>query len=146
VFRVRDYSSVLESKPLLEHLLRCPVALDLSVHVEVIAGTKAHRLAARAVHRVRSDEITSSSAGFRRSARSSRSFERLVQRESLVAEGRALMRLGVFVVVGGTTLEELERRSAAVWRRAHDGGLRLERGRGRQCEWYRAQLPGGPGW
>jgi hypothetical protein len=33
-----------------------------------------------------------------------------------------------------------------VWRRAHDGGLRLERGRARQYEWYRAQLPGGLGW
>jgi hypothetical protein len=63
-----------------------------------------------------------------------------------VASGRALVRLGVFVVVGGSSLEELERHSAAVWRRAHDGGLRLERGRARQYEWYRAQLPGGPGW
>lgn len=146
VFRVRDFSSVPESKSLLEQLLRSPVALDLSVHVDVVAGVRAHRLAARAVHRVRSDDATSSAAGFRRSARSSRSFERLAQREVLVASGRALMRIGVFVVVGGTSLEELDRRSAAVWRRAHDGGLRLERGRARQYEWYRAQLPGGPGW
>jgi hypothetical protein len=146
VFRVRDFSSVPESKSLLEQLLRSPVALDLSVHVDVVAGVKAHRLAARAVHRVRSDDVTSSAAGFRRSARSSRSFERLAQREVFVASGRALMRIGVFVVVGGASLEELERRSAAVWRRAHDGGLRLERGRARQYEWYRAQLPGGPGW
>jgi hypothetical protein len=116
------------------------------VHVDVVAGVRAHRLAARAVHRVRSDDATSSAAGFRRSARSSRSFERLAQREVLVASGRALMSIGVFVVVGGTSLEELDRRSAAVWRRAHDGGLRLERGRARQYEWYRAQLPGGPGW
>jgi hypothetical protein len=146
VFRVRDFSSVPESRSLLEQLLRSPVALDLSVHVDVVAGVKAHRLAARAVHRVRSDDATSSAAGFRRSARSSRSYDRLAQREVLVASGRALMRLGVFVVVGGTSIEELERRSAVVWRRAHDGGLRLERGRARQYEWYRAQLPGGPGW
>lgn len=146
VYRVRDFSSVPESKSLLEQILRSPVSLDLSVHVDVVAGSKAHRLAARAVHRVRSDDAASSAAGFRRSARSSRSFERLAQREVLVASGRALMRLGVFVVVGGSSFEELERRSAAVWRRAHDGGLRLERGRARQYEWYRAQLPGGPGW
>ena len=146
VFRVRDFSSVPESKPLLEQLLRSPVALDVSVHVNVIAGAKAHRLAARAVHRVRSDDVTSSAAGFRRSARFVRSFERLAQREVLVASGRALVRIGVFVVVGAVSLEELEHRSAAIWRRAHDGGLRLERGRARQYEWYRSQLPGGPGW
>jgi hypothetical protein len=146
VFRVRDFSSVPESKSLLEQLLRTPVPLDLAVHVDVVAGAKAHRLAARAVHRVRSDDATSSAAGFSRSARSSRSFERLEQREVLVASGRALMRIGVFVVVGATSIEELERHSAVVWRRAHDGGLRLERGRARQYEWYRAQLPGGPGW
>lgn len=146
VFRVRDFSSVPESKSRLEQLLRSPLALDVCVHVEVIAGAKAHRLAARAVHRVRSDDATSGAAGFRRSARSSRSFERLAHREVLVARGRALLRLGVFVVVAGSSFEDLERRSSAIWRRAHDGGLRLERGRARQFEWYRAQLPGGPGW
>jgi hypothetical protein len=146
IFRVRDFSSVPDSRSLLEHLLRVPVDLDLSVHVDVVSGAKSHRLAARAVHRVRSDEATSSAAGFRRSARSSRSFERLAQREVLVANGRALMRLGVFVVVRGATLEELQLRSTAVWRRAHDGGLRLERGRGRQGGWFRAQLPGGAEW
>jgi hypothetical protein len=146
VFRVRDFSSVPESRSLLEQILRTPVDLDVSVHVDVVAGAKAHRLAARAVHRVRSDEVTSSAAGFRRSARSSRSFERLAEREVLVASGRSLLRLGVFVVVSAESFEDLQRCATIVWRRAHDGGLRLERGRGSQYEWFRAQLPGGPGW
>jgi hypothetical protein len=146
VYRVRDFSSVPESRSLLEQILRAPVDLDLSVHADVVAGAKAHRLVARAVHRVRSDEVTSSAAGFRRSARSSRSFERLAEREVLVASGRSLLRLGVFVVVSAGSLEELQRCATIVWRRAHDSGLRLERGRGNQYEWFRAQLPGGPGW
>jgi hypothetical protein len=146
VYRVRDFSSVPESGSLLEQILRAPVDLDVSVHVDVVAGTKAHRLVARAVHRVRSDEVTSSAAGFRRSARSSRSFERLVEREVLVAAGRSLVRLAVFVVVSAESLEDLQQCSTIIWRRAHDGGLRLERGRGNQYEWFRAQLPGGPGW
>jgi hypothetical protein len=146
VFRVRDFSSVPESRSLLEQILRAPVDLDVSVHVDVVAGVRAHRLAARAVHRVRSDEVTSSAAGFRRSARSSRSFERLAEREVLVASGRSLVRLGVFVVVSAASFEELQHCATIVWRRAHDGGLRLERGRGKQYEWFRAQLPGGPGW
>ncbi|MGH3731876.1 MAG: hypothetical protein ACRDVC_00610 [Acidimicrobiales bacterium] len=146
VFRVRDFSSVPESRSVLEQLLRSPVGLDVSVHVDVVAGAKAQRLAARAVHRVRSDDVTSSAAGFRRTARTSRGFERLAQREVLVASGRALVRLAVYVVVSGASLEVLSQRSDLVWRRAHDGGLRLDRGRGRQYEWFRAQLPGGPGW
>jgi hypothetical protein len=145
-YRVRDFSSVPKTRPLLEQTLRSSVPFDLAVHVDVVAGAKAQRLAARAVHRVRSDDATSTSAGFRRTARSTRNFERLAQREVLVASGRSLVRLGVFVVVRGTSLDDVQRRSSIVWRHAHDAGLRLERGRGRQLGWYLAQLPGGSGW
>jgi len=146
VYRVRDFSSVPETRGLLEQLLRSSVPCDLAVHVDVVAGAKAHRLAARAVHRVGSDEATSRAAGFRRTARSSRNFERLSQREALVAAGRSLLRLAVFVVVRGESLDEVQRRSVQVWRHAHDAGLRLERGWGLQSRWFHAQLPGGPGW
>ncbi len=146
VYRVRDFSSVPRTRALLEQTLRSPVPFDLAVHFDVVAGSKAQRLAARAVHRVRSDDVTSTAAGFRRTARSSRNYDRLAQRESLVASGRSLLRLAVFLVVRGDSLDEVQRRAALVWRTAHDAGLRLERGRGRQLSWYVAQLPGGPGW
>ena len=146
IYRVRDFSAVPPSRGLLEHLLRSSTTLDLALHVDVVAGAKAHRLAARAVHRVGSDAATSRAAGFRRTARSSRNFERLFQREELVASGRSLLRLAVFVIVRGESLDEVHQRSAIVWRHAHDAGLRLERGWGLQLRWYFAQLPGGPGW
>jgi hypothetical protein len=146
VFRVKDFSAVPESKSLLEHFLRTSGHVDVSVHVDVVAGAKAQRMAARAVHQMRSDDATTSAAGFRRAARTSRRFERLAQREVLVANGRALVRLGVFIVVSAPSLEQLHRDCGALWRRAHDGGLRLERGWGHQLDWFRAQLPGGPGW
>jgi hypothetical protein len=57
-----------------------------------------------------------------------------------------LLRLAVFVIVRGESLDEVQQRSALVWRHAHDAGLRLERGWGLQARWYYAQLPGGPGW
>jgi hypothetical protein len=146
IYRVRDFSSVPPTRGLLEQILRSTATLDLALHVDVVAGAKAHRLAARAVHRVGSDDAASRAAGFRRTARSSRSFERLSQREALVASGRSLLRVGVFVIVLGESLEEVQQRSALVWRHAHDAGLRLERGRGLQSQWYVAQLPGGPSW
>ncbi len=146
VYRVRDFSSVPRTRALLEQTLRSPVPFDLAVHFEVMAGSKAQRLAARAVHRVRSDDATSTAAGFRRTARSSRNYERLARRETLVASGRSLLRLAVFLVVRGDSLDEVQQRAALVWRSAHDAGLRLERGRGRQLSWYVAQLPGGPSW
>jgi len=146
VFRVRDFSSVPPTRGLLEGLLRAPVPFDLALHVDIVAGEKAQRVASRAVHRVGSDDTTTRSAGFRRTAHSTRNFERLAQRELLVANGRSLLRLATFVVVRGSTYADLQRRSAAVWRLSHDAGLRLERGWGRQGSWYRSQLPGGPGW
>jgi hypothetical protein len=146
IYRVRDFSSVPPTRGLLEQILRSTMPLDLALHVDVVAGAKAHRLAARAVHRVGSDDAASRAAGFRRTARSTRSLERLSQREALVASGRSLLRVGVFVIVRGASLEEVQQRSALVWRHAHDAGLRLERGRGLQSQWYVAQLPGGPSW
>lgn len=146
VYRVRDFSSVPRTRSLLEQTLRSSAPFDLAVHFDVVEGAKAQRLAARAVHRVRSDDVTSSAAGFRRTARTSRSYERLAQREVIVAGGRSLLRLAVFLVVRGDSLDEVQRRAALVWRTAHDAGLRLERGRARQLSWYLAQLPGGSGW
>jgi hypothetical protein len=145
VFRVSDFSAVSRSA-LLEGLLRIRESANVAVHVDVVGAERSHRLAARAVHRVGSDAETTRAFGFRRSARAVRALERLAQREDLVAAGRALVRVAVFVVVRAPTLDELRRRSDAVWREVHDGGLRLERGRGRQASWFRAQLPGGPGW
>jgi len=146
LYRVRDFSSVPASRGLLEQMLRSLTPCGLSLHVDVVSGAKAHRLASRAVHRVGSDDATARSAGFRRTARSLRGIERLAQRETLVAGGRSLLRVAVFLLVSGSSLEELHLRSSSLWRHAHDVGLRLERGWGLQAQWYRAQLPGGPGW
>ena len=66
--------------------------------------------------------------------------------ERNVAGGRALLRVAVYVLVRADSLDELDRRGTQVWRHAHDAGLRLDRGRGLQADWYRSQLPGGPGW
>lgn len=145
VYRVRDFSAV-TSDALLEGVTRGVEAVDVAVHFDVVEAARAHRLAARAVHRVTSDDVTSRAFGFRRSARAARSLERLARRESLVAEGRALVRVAVFIEVRAPSLAALRRRGASVWRQCHDAGLRLERGGGRQAAWYRAHLPGAPGW
>lgn len=146
LYRVRDFSSVPDGRGLLEQLLRVPTPHNVTLHVEVVSGPRAQRVAARAVHRVGSDDEAARAAGFRRTARTSRNFARLSQREALVASGRSLLRVAVFVSVRGQSLEELHRDGAGLWRGAHDGGLRLERGRGRQTGWFVAQLPGGPDW
>lgn len=145
VFRVRDFSAV-ASEALLEGALRTTERFDVAVHLDVVDAARSHRMAARAVHRVASDDAATRAFGYRRSARAARSLERLARREVLVAEGRALVRVAVFVVVRAPSLTLLRPASARVWRQVHDAGLRLERGWGRQASWWRAQLPGGPGW
>ena len=146
VLRVRDFSAVPEGHALLERLQFASHWLDVVVHVDVEGAVRANRLAARAVHRVGSDDATSQSAGFRRTAQSTRTFERLRQRESLVVEGAALLRIAVFVVIRAASLQQLRRDVKAVTRCALESGLRCEAGFGRQAAWYCAQLPGAPGW
>jgi hypothetical protein len=146
VLRIRDFSAVPDGHALLERLQFASSSLDLALHVEVVGGVRAHRLAARAVHRMGSDVVTSQAAGFRRTAQSARSLERLRQRESLVVEGNALMKIAVFVVIRVATWSQLRRAVRDVTRCAVESGLRCEAGLGRQSPWYCAQLPGAPGW
>jgi hypothetical protein len=146
VLRVRDFSAVPDGHALLERLQFASPTLDVVVHVDVVGGVRAQRLAARAVHRVGSDDVTSRAAGFRRTAQSTRTLERLRQRESLVVEGTSLMRIAVYVVIRASSLQQLHRDVRAVIRSAFESGLRCESGFGRQSAWYCAQLPGAPGW
>jgi hypothetical protein len=146
VLRIRDFSAVPHGHALLERLQSASPTLDVVVHVDVMGGVRAHRLAARAVHRMGSDDATSQAAGFRRTAQATRSLERLRQRESLVVEGAALMRIAVFVVIRARSLQQLRRDVKVVTRSATESGLRYESGLGRQAAWYCAQLPGAPGW
>jgi uncharacterized metal-binding protein len=52
----------------------------------------------------------------------------------------------VYVCVRASSQRQLSNAVSEVFRRAHEAGLRCERGLGRQAIWYCHQLPGGPGW
>ncbi|MGC1419836.1 MAG: hypothetical protein WA786_06945 [Acidimicrobiales bacterium] len=145
VIRIRDFSAAPPGRPLLERLQQSGEHVIISVHVEVVGGSRARRIAERAVHRTGSDGAASSSIGFRRTARAERGLVRLAQREALVASGRALLKVGVYVVVHAPSRAELRTNVEGVLRRAHDAGLRCERGGGRQSTWFCFQLPGGTG-
>ena len=146
VMRIRDFGGADARRGLLEHVQFASRDMDVAVHVHVVGSRRGSRLSARAVHRQGSDDASSQAAGFRRSARSARISERTRQREGLVAEGRALLRVGVFLVVHAAHVEELSTRVDLVRRRCAQTGLRCERGRGRQAPWFSLQLPGGPRW
>ena len=146
ILRVHDFSAASPERALLDKLQSLDVSLSLALHFDVVAGARARRLAERAVHRFSSDGAAVRAAGFRRTARAERSLRRLGQREALVADGRALLRVAVYVAVSGATYDELRHAVTAVSRAAHDAGLRCERGYGRQILWFNFQLPGGPGW
>jgi hypothetical protein len=146
VLRVRDFSAVPNGRALLEKMQFASPSLDVAVHVDVLGASRAQRLAARAVHRMGSDEVTAGAAGFRRTAASVRALERLRQREAIVVNGSALVRIAVYVVIRATSLVHLERDVKAVQKYAFECGLRCESGLGRQAVWYCSQLPGGPGW
>jgi hypothetical protein len=146
VLRVCDFSSVTTGTVLLERLQQLSGQVDLSLHFDVIARSRGHRMAERAVHRHSSDATVANAAGFRKSARSVRCAQRLGQREALISGGRALLRIAVFVSVRAPSLGQLRLGVDDVLREFQATGLRCERGLGRQVRWYCFQLPGGPGW
>jgi len=146
VLRVRDFTASAPGHAVLGGAQLASDQICVAVHAAVVSSTCGLRLAERAVHRHRSDGATSAAAGFRRTARVEHSFERLREREAQVAAGRALVCLAVFVTVRAESLGELGAEVVRVRRALHESGLRADRGRGRQAEWYCRQLPGGPGW
>jgi len=146
VLRVEDFSGAPADRGFLERLQHASSWAEMALHVEVIGGPRAQRVASRAVHGTGSDVAASSSVGFRRTARTTRSLARLSQREALVASGRALLHLGVYVVVRAPSVWQLKESVGDFERSARAAGLRCRRGGGRQAAWYCQQLPGGPGW
>jgi hypothetical protein len=146
VLRVGDYSAVAEGRALLERLQQSGPGVSVGLHFDVVSGSRARRIAERAVHQTGSDGAVSRAAGFRRTSRAERFLGRLGQREALVASGRALLRVAVYVTVRAGSADQLRQSSHELIRRAHEAGLRCERGFGRQARWYCHQLPGGPGW
>jgi hypothetical protein len=146
VLRVRDFTAAPRGVAVLSRVQLVSDQVTIAVHADVLSSGRARHLAERAVHRVRSDGATTAAAGFRRTAHVDQHLARLAERESLVAAGRALLRVGVFVTVSAQSLTELTDELGRVRRALHEAGMRVERGRGRQLGWYCAQLPGGPGW
>jgi hypothetical protein len=146
VLRIKDFSAVPEGRALLERLQQTGNDVTVALHFDVIAGSRAPRLAGRAAHRAGSDSAASSLVGFRRTAKAERSLRRLNEREALVSNGKALLRMAVYVSVRATSQAQLRDSVAHVLRRTHEAGLRCERGVGRQALWFSFQLPGGPGW
>ncbi|HUX04662.1 MAG TPA: hypothetical protein VMV53_07145 [Acidimicrobiales bacterium] len=146
VLRVRDFTTAPAGAALLGRLQGASDHLTLAVHLDIVPRARAQRRVERAVHQHRSDGALTRAGGFRHTSRSERVSVRLAQREALVASGRSLARLGVYVLVRAPTLVELRERVARVVARANEGGLRCERGSGRQADWFCAQLPGGAHW
>ncbi len=146
VLRVNDFSAAPSDRAVLEHLQGRTRNLGIALHFDVVGGVKAQRISGRAVHRMGSDGAATRAIGFRRSARTARSLERVNEREQLVASGQALLKFAVFVIVRAATLSELRLSVLAAVRAGEESGLRIERGVGRQAHWYGFQLPGGPDW
>ena len=145
-FRVFDFGGARVDQPLLEAWQRRAPAVTWSLQIEVLSATRARRVSARAAHQFDSDVAAATAAGFRRSARTARRHLRVTRREALVAQGRALLRVGLYVTCRADSLGALREHERALVESANDAGLRLERGWGRQFAWWSAQLPGGPSW
>ncbi len=144
VLRVRDFSAA--GAPLLAGLQRRRDSTTLSLHADVLEDARARRRVERLSHAATSNGAAAGAMGFRETSRARRRVARTLEREARVAEGRALVRLAVFVTVRAARLSDLDAAVASVVRTAREAGLVLDRGAGRQARWLSQSLPGGPGW
>lgn len=144
VLRVRDYSAA--TAPLLAGLQRHRGATTISLHADVLEDVRARRRVERLSHAVTSNGAAAGALGFRETSRARQRASRALERETRVAEGRALVRLAVFVTVRAPRLDDLDAAVAQLVRTARECGLVLDRGAGRQARWHSLSLPGGPGW
>lgn len=122
------------------------VTSTLSWHAHVLPSQRAERITGRAVHRLGTDAVAAHALGFRRSAGSALQLRRTQQREQLVASGRGLLRVGVYLTVRAPTTGHLRRAMKVVRVKAREGGLLLDEGAAHQAQWHRWQLPGGVDW
>jgi len=115
--------------------------VDLALHVDVVSGSEPSDFRPGGSSR-RSDDATSRAVGFRRTARSARNYERLAQREALVASGRALVRVAVYLLVRASSLDELPRpKVTRCGARRTTPAYVFETRKGAKHSGHRAQLP-----
>jgi hypothetical protein len=118
----------------------------VSVLVDVASTRSARAAVGKQAHRWRANVALSTRAGFRERATFAVNTRQLEQRERDVADGGALGRVAVYVVLVSDTVAGLEARATALGREALDAGVTLVRGNGRHAPWLCAALPGSPAW
>lgn len=143
VMRVREVTSS-PAHGVLARAWREAPHVEWSVHYEVVASERAGRLVGRSSHQIASDAAFAQAAGFRRSERLKGLDRRTRQRETDVAAGRALVRVGVFATVEADNLGSLRSEIQRTRRRVATAGVVLESGYGRQGHWWLATRPGIP--
>ena len=145
VLRVARFANT-GQRPLLEILQRIGGHSTLCLQAAVVPTPQARRMTGRAVHRSGVDDAARGAMGFRHSINQEMNKRRLQRREQLVVSGEALLQLAVYLVIEAASQRELRDRVAAALQQAREVGLTLERGHGRQAQWFRWALPGGVEW
>ena len=133
-------------EPVLRDLVGFGSQLEATVVAKVETSRRAAAVAGRAAHRWRANMALVSLGGFRERATMDAASRALVERESAVAHGRALVETAVIVVLRAESRAELARRTQLLSADARRAGARLTRGNGTHALWLCASLPGSPAW
>ncbi len=125
--------------------LRAPAAeWEMSLHGEVQPRTKALRRVRRASHATRSDDQLARTFGFTPSVQRTLEHQSVVEREHLVTQGDALLRIALFMTCRAASLSELQQCVRVATTHARSAGVKTQRGWGRQMDWF-AHVHGGGG-
>ena len=144
VATVRVIADAVDASNLFDRLRSSAGEWEVSLHGEVQPRTKALRRVRRASHASRSDDQLARTFGFTTSVQRAIEHQSVVEREQLVTQGDALMRIALFMTCRASSLSEMQRRVRAATTHARSVGVKTQRGWGRQMDWF-ALVHGGGG-
>ena len=117
--------------------LRSPTAeWEVSLHGEVLARRSALRRVRRASHATRSDDQLARTFGFLPSVQRTEEHRAVVEREHLVAQGDALLRIVLLLTCRATSLSDMRERVRIATAHARAAGVKVQRGWGSQIDWF----------
>ena len=140
---VRVLADTTDGKNLFDRLRSPTAEWEVSLHGEVQPRRKALRRVRRASHATRSDDQLARTLGFLPSMQRAVEHRAVVEREQLVTQGDALVRIALLMTCRASSMSELQQRVGAAKEHARSAGVKTQRCGGHQIDLFALVHGGG---
>ena len=136
VATVRVLADTIDGNNLFDRLRSPTAEWEVSLHGQVEPRRKALRRVRRASHATRSDDQLARTLGFSPSVQRAVEHHAVLEREQLVTQGDALLRIALLMTCRASSMSELQRRVRAAREHARSVGVKTQRCGGHQIELF----------